>query len=164
MQKQFAICISWLLRHAPRLFYDTKNRRILRNLTLRNPVFLWVKHGFRYFTVETAYFGALRVSFFNEQMKVDQSNHTLHILGKGNMVSGCWSLRLMIHIVQCMCKLFDDSSVRGGLRKHGFLAIFRRISSETRFVRNQPYGHALMITSYWRKTQDRAKVRGEEAW
>ena len=40
--------------------------------------------------------------------------------------------------------LCDDSSVKRGLRKHGFLAIFRRISSETRFSKNQPYGHALI--------------------
>ena len=63
-----------------------------------------------------------------------------------------------------MCKLFDDSSVRGGLRKHGFLAIFRRISSETRFVRNQPYGHALVAVAGEGIGGSLAAGRSSERW
>ena len=34
------------LGHGRRLFYDTKNRRILRQFALRNPVFLMAKNRF----------------------------------------------------------------------------------------------------------------------
>ena len=43
------------VRHAPWFFYGTKNRRILRNLTLRNPVFVWVKHGFWFYSINSLF-------------------------------------------------------------------------------------------------------------
>ena len=35
-----------------------------------------------------------------------------------------------------------------GLRNHGFMSIFRRISYETRFRQNQPYVHSLVLSLY----------------
>ena len=52
------------------------------------------------------------------------------------------------HWTKCwLCYDSSHSSVKRGLRKHGFPAMFHRISSDTRFAKTQPYGHALAQTS-----------------
>ena len=125
-------------------FYSQKNFSH-KNILVKKKDFRPSKHGFLLCSINSLFWSSKsHFQWTNESSLTKQMffTHLWKVLWVHTEVSD-WGFTL-----NNMLPLLDSShsSVKRGLQKHGFPAIFCRISSETRFAKTQPYGHALLTT------------------